>query len=201
MQTKISLLLIDNFDSFTYNLLHLFEKVDAFEIEVIRNNELNTVDAQKYHAIVISPGPGIPNEAGLLMQFINSHKNSIPILGICLGHQALIESFGGTLTNLTQPYHGIKTLIQTNQKDLFCNLPEKFYVGRYHSWVAESRTFPSELECSAVDESGNIMAFSHRNLPIWGMQFHPESILSDFGEEIVNNWFHQLIQFQAKSIN
>lgn len=201
MQTKISLLLIDNFDSFTYNLLHLLEKVDAFEIEVIRNNELNTVDAQKYHAIVISPGPGIPNEAGLLMQFINSHKNSIPILGICLGHQALIELFGGTLTNLTQPYHGIKTLIQTNQKDLFYNLPEKFHVGRYHSWVAESRTFPSELECSAVDESGNIMAFSHRTLPIWGVQFHPESILSDFGEEIVNNWFHQLIQFQAQNIN
>jgi anthranilate synthase component 2 len=199
MQAKNSLLLIDNFDSFTYNLLHLLEKIDAFEIEVIRNNELDRVDAQKYQAIVISPGPGIPNEAGFLMQFIAKHKNSIPILGICLGHQALIEAFGGTLTNLTQPYHGIKTLIQTNQKDLFYQLPEKFHVGRYHSWVADRVTFPAELEITAIDESKNIMAFSHKSKPIWGLQFHPESILSDFGEEIVNNWLVQLTQLRSQS--
>lgn len=195
---KTHILLIDNFDSFTFNLVHLIEKVSDVSIDVVRNNELLNLDVNRFDAIVISPGPGIPNEAGQLMTFISQNIQFKPFLGVCLGHQAIAETFGAKLTNLDFPFHGVKSEIHTNQKGIFENLPSCFHVARYHSWVVDSDAFPTELEVTAIDNDQHIMAFQHQTKPITGIQFHPESILSDFSLEMMHNWVNQINQTEIQ---
>lgn len=191
---KTQILLIDNFDSFTYNLVHLIEKLNDVQVDVFRNNHLIEIDVEAYDAIIISPGPGIPEEAGQLMPFIHQHILSKPFLGVCLGHQAIAQAFGGKLTNINFPFHGVKSEIATNQKGIFESLPSSFHVARYHSWVVDTDAFPTELEVTATDSAQHIMAFQHQTKPITGIQFHPESILSDFSLEMMQNWINQINQ-------
>ncbi len=189
-------LLVDNYDSFTYNLFHLLEKVcDDAEIKVIRNDEVAIEEAESYDAIIFSPGPGVPSEAGIMPELINRYKAIIPLLGVCLGHQAIAESYGYELRNLDTVYHGVSSELRvTDGNDkLFDHLPERFSVGRYHSWVVNDKT-DGELVITARSADGEIMAFRHKTLPIFSVQFHPESILSEFGEQLIRNWYQAVIQ-------
>lgn len=181
------LLIIDNFDSFTYNIHHLLIKCGASSVDVVRNNEINFDSILGYDAVVLSPGPGIPSEAGQLMAAISFSMEKIPILGICLGHQAIAEFFGGSLINLKKVYHGEQSLINLDNDELFHGIPNKIRVGRYHSWAVDSR-LSNELRIIAKDEFETIMAIKHKTFPVYGIQFHPESILTEYAEEIVTNW-------------
>ena len=182
-------LVIDNYDSFTYNLVHLINECGQ-EAVVWRNDKFKLEDVDSFDKILLSPGPGIPKEAGLLLEVISEYGNTKSILGICLGQQAIAEVFGGQLFNLEKPVHGVASEIQVTNKDelLFQGVPERFMAGRYHSWAVSSEGFPSELEVTAIDKSGVIMALSHKKLAVKGVQFHPESILSEYGKIIINNW-------------
>lgn len=182
-------LVIDNYDSFTYNLVHLINECGR-EAEVWRNDKFKIEDVSSYDKILLSPGPGIPSEAGLLLELIRTYSSTKSILGVCLGQQAIAEVFGGQLFNLEKPVHGVASTIQvtSNEELLFKGVPERFLAGRYHSWAVSSDGFPSELEVTAIDEAGVIMALSHRSLDVRGVQFHPESILSEHGKTIVDNW-------------
>lgn len=185
------ILVVDNYDSFTYNLVHLIEKITDIPPTVVYNNQINLAEVNYYDKIILSPGPGIPEEAGLLITLINQYAHKKPILGVCLGHQAIAVAFGGSLINLTNVYHGVSTQMhihQTNQHYLFNNLPSTLEVGRYHSWVVNKNTLPENFEITATDDDGNIMALQHQLLPLVGVQFHPESILTPFGENILRNW-------------
>lgn len=186
------ILVIDNYDSFTYNLVHILESFDGVEVTVVKNDEVDFEAMDGFHKVVLSPGPGIPSEAGLLMPFLARFAESKPILGVCLGHQAIAEHFGGTLVNLSKVYHGIATLCQVQSgfegKGLFAGLPTEFEIGRYHSWVASQENFPHVLAVTAVDESGLVMAFQHKTLPVTGVQFHPESVLTPQGKQMLENW-------------
>lgn len=185
----MKVLVLDNYDSFTYNLVHLAEKVSDAEIEVYRNDEIKLEEVGKYDKILLSPGPGLPKESGILCDVIREYSGKKSILGVCLGLQAIGECFGGKLRNLEKVYHGIATPVKVISDDLlFQGLPVEFNAGRYHSWVIDNREFPSRLEVTAVDENGLIMAARHRSLDVRGVQFHPESILSEFGEEMMRNW-------------
>ena len=190
------ILIFDNYDSFTYNLVHLVEKILHEKVEVFRNDQIVLGDIKKFDRIILSPGPGIPSEAGLLLQVIKEYASSKPILGVCLGHQAIGEVFGATLVNLSTVYHGVATKIKvksqksTNKKDLFNELPEEIEVGRYHSWIVSDENFPEELEITARDENGYIMALQHKNYDVQGVQFHPESVLTPQGEKIMRNWLN-----------
>ncbi|MBS1639201.1 MAG: aminodeoxychorismate/anthranilate synthase component II [Bacteroidetes bacterium] len=203
----MKILIFDNYDSFTYNLVHLVEKILNEKVEVFRNNEIALEEAKKYDKIILSPGPGIPSEAGLLLPLIKEYASTKPILGVCLGHQAIGEAFGGTLTNLSTVFHGVATKIQIgNRKSeveknnnsqfsihhsrlgLFNNLPCEIEVGRYHSWVVDKNNFPDELEITAEDDNGFIMALQHKTFDVQGVQFHPESVLTPNGETIMRNW-------------
>lgn len=185
---KKEILVIDNYDSFTYNLVHLLNEC-GFEAEVWRNDKFNMEDLEPYSKILLSPGPGIPSESGLLLDVIREYSPKKSILGICLGLQAITEVFGGKLYNLEKPVHGTATPIRVLKEDLlFRGVPGQFTVGRYHSWAADPRQFPEELEITAVDEHGVIMALSHKQLDVRAVQFHPESILSEYGKELINNW-------------
>ncbi len=187
---KERILMIDNYDSFTYNLVHIVKKF-GYEIDVFRNDKISLEDVGKYSKIMLSPGPGIPSEAGILQEVVRRYAPSKNILGVCLGEQCIGEIFGGKLTNLDKVFHGIATPIKlTNSKDpvLFQDIPETFLVGRYHSWVVDAAGFPEELEITAVDDSGKIMALRHKKYNVRGVQFHPESILTEFGEKILENW-------------
>ncbi len=184
------ILMIDNYDSFTYNLVHIVKKF-GYEIDVYRNDKISLEEVGKYQKIMLSPGPGIPSEAGILQQIVTTYAPTKNILGVCLGEQCIGEIFGGTLTNLDKVFHGIATPITlVNSKDpvLFDAIPESFSVGRYHSWVVDTKDFPEELEITAVDASGKIMALKHRKYNVRGVQFHPESILTEHGEKILENW-------------
>ncbi|MGN6395895.1 MAG: anthranilate synthase component II [Mucilaginibacter sp.] len=184
------ILIIDNYDSFTYNLVHLVNEI-GLECEVWRNDKFNISDVEKYDRIVLSPGPGIPREAGLLMEVIEKYSPVKSIFGVCLGQQAIAEVFGGKLYNLSQPMHGIATPIKVTDKDepLFKNLPESFKVGRYHSWVVDEDGLPDVLKVTAIDETDNsLMAISHKQYDVRGVQFHPESVLTEFGKEMMKNW-------------
>lgn len=187
----MKLLVFDNYDSFTYNLVHLVKKVSKdIEVDVYRNDEIPLKKVAAYDKIILSPGPGVPKEAGLLLPLINEYAAKKPILGVCLGHQAIGEAFGGTLVNLTTVYHGVSTsckLLDVENK-LFDGLPEQITIGRYHSWVIEEKNFPEELEITAVDENGYIMALRHKTYNVTGVQFHPESVLTPDGETIMRNW-------------
>lgn len=182
-------LVIDNYDSFTYNLVHLINECGR-EAVVWRNDKFKIEDVEAFDKILLSPGPGIPEEAGLLLEVISKYSNTKSILGICLGQQAIAEIFGGQLFNLEKPVHGVASKIKVTDKNelLFRGVPERFMAGRYHSWAVSSEGFPSELEVTAIDESGVIMALSHKTLAVKGVQFHPESILSEYGKIIINNW-------------
>ena len=186
------ILVFDNYDSFTYNLVHLVEKLLQQKVEVHRNDRIPLEKIKGYDKIILSPGPGIPEEAGLLLPLIKEYAASKSILGVCLGHQAIGQAFGGRLVNLSSVYHGVATPIRiTGKMDLFEGLPAELEVGRYHSWVVSDEGFPAELEVTARDENNFIMALRHRTLDIQGVQFHPESVLTPQGEQILKNWLKQ----------
>ncbi len=185
-----NILIIDNYDSFTYNLVHLVNEL-GLECTVWRNDQFNIDDVDAFDKIILSPGPGIPSEAGLLLQVIEKYSSSKSIFGVCLGQQAIAEVFGGKLYNLKQPMHGIATPIKvTDEKErLFLGLPQSFKVGRYHSWVVDEKAIPDTLTVTAIDEEDNfIMALRHKEYDVRGVQFHPESILTEFGKEMMANW-------------
>lgn len=190
------ILVFDNYDSFTYNLVHLVEKITHTKVDVYRNDQIPLENVKAYDKIILSPGPGIPEEAGLLLPLIKEYAATKSILGVCLGHQAIGEAFGGTLTNLSTVFHGVATPIQiknsTNKKlnGVLNDLPERIEVGRYHSWVVNKEGFPAELEITAEDETGMIMALQHKTYDVQGVQFHPESVLTPMGEKILRNWLN-----------
>ena len=190
----MKILVFDNYDSFTYNLVHLVEKITHEKVDVFRNDKIALEEVKKYDKIILSPGPGIPEEAGLLLPLIKEYAASKPILGVCLGHQAIGQAFGGTLNNLTSVYHGVATKINTlknNKKSdnyIFQNMPGELEVGRYHSWVVSRENFPSDLEITAEDDNGFIMGLQHKTYDVQGVQFHPESVLTPDGERLMRNW-------------
>lgn len=180
--------IIDNYDSFTYNLAHLVKELGA-EVDVLRNDKFELEELEKYDKIILSPGPGIPEEAGLLLEVIRTYAGRKPILGVCLGEQAIGQAFGGKLTNLSEVFHGIQTNVKIKNKDyIFSGLPTEIPVGRYHSWVVDTDGFPEELVITAISPEGQIMALKHREYDVHGIQFHPESVLTPDGKQIVGNW-------------
>ena len=182
------IVIIDNYDSFTYNLAHLVKELGA-EVDVLRNDKFELEELEKYDKIILSPGPGIPEEAGLLLEVIRTYAGRKPILGVCLGEQAIGQVFGGKLTNLSEVFHGIQTNVKIKNKDyIFDGLPTKIPVGRYHSWVVDTDGFPEELVITAISPEGQIMALRHRKYDVHGIQFHPESVLTPDGKQIVGNW-------------
>ncbi len=184
----MKIVIIDNYDSFTYNLSHLVKALGA-DVTVYRNDQFKLSDLQQFDKIILSPGPGIPTEAGLLMDVIAEYKGKKPILGVCLGHQAIGESFGGTLTNLSDVFHGVQTDIDITVDDyVFAGLNKRIPVGRYHSWVVDAKGFPADLEITAVSEEGQVMALRHKTFDIRGIQFHPESVLTPDGKQMIKNW-------------
>jgi anthranilate synthase component 2 len=206
----VNVLVFDNYDSFTYNLVHLVEKILGKKPDVYRNDEIPLEDVARYDKIILSPGPGLPSEAGLLLPLIKEYASSKSILGVCLGHQAIGEAFGGKLVNLSSVFHGVATPVtivkhemsdkngtqisskpHASSPDLFQDLPETIAVGRYHSWVVADEAFPDSLEITARDEAGLIMALAHKEYDVQGVQFHPESVLTPHGEIILRNWLKQ----------
>jgi anthranilate synthase component 2 len=190
----MKILVFDNYDSFTYNLVHLVEKITHEKVEVHRNDQLPLEKVKDFDKIILSPGPGIPEEAGLLLPLIKEYASSKSILGVCLGHQAIGQAFGGALINLSTVFHGVATKIEIRSQEsgvrsrLFDDLPNEFEVGRYHSWVVSKENFPEELEITAEDENGMIMGLQHKTFDVQGVQFHPESVLTPRGEDILRNW-------------
>lgn len=190
----MKLLVFDNYDSFTYNLVHLVEKLIHVKVDVYRNDQIALEQVKDYDKIILSPGPGIPVEAGLLLPLIKEYAATKSILGVCLGHQAIGEAFGGQLINLSTVYHGVATPVKVlndgaqPKSYLFNGLPQEIEVGRYHSWVVSKDGFPAELEITAEDESGMIMGLQHKSYDVQGVQFHPESVLTPKGEAIIKNW-------------
>ena len=180
--------IIDNYDSFTYNLSHLVKELGA-EVCVVRNDRFNLDDIDAFDKIILSPGPGIPSEAGLLLDVIRRYAGRKPILGVCLGHQAIGEAFGGTLENLSEVFHGVATPCHIIAEDpLFQGLSKDIEIGRYHSWVVSRENFPDCLEITAVSDEGQVMALRHRTMEIHGIQFHPESVLTPEGRIIIQNF-------------
>jgi len=207
MSNNLRILVFDNYDSFTYNLVHLVEKILHYKVEVYRNDQIPLEKVKEYDKIILSPGPGIPVEAGLLLPLIKEYASSKSILGVCLGHQAIGEAFGGKLVNLSTVYHGVATPVRIvsseslvlsganspltthhSRPKLFEGLPEIIEVGRYHSWVVSKENFPEELEITAEDDNGYIMGLQHKTYDVRGVQFHPESVLTPKGEDILRNW-------------
>jgi len=211
------ILVFDNYDSFTYNLVQLVERIMHQKVDVYRNDQIPLEKVKEYDKIILSPGPGIPVEAGLLLPLIKEYASSKSILGVCLGHQAIGEAFGGKLVNLSEVYHGVATpvrLVSRESSDvsresavgnrqsavggrnsslithhsLFKNMPDVFEAGRYHSWIVSDENFPEELEITARDENNFIMALQHKTYDVQGVQFHPESVLTPRGEDILKNW-------------
>lgn len=186
------LLVFDNYDSFTYNLVHCIREIGFSNVDVYRNDEIALEEINKYDLILLSPGPGLPEESGILKELIRTYSKTKKIMGVCLGHQAIGEVFGADLINLDQVYHGVSTYVNIldSSELLFKELPTRFKIGRYHSWVVDQKHFPECLKITAVDEEGQIMALRHRDYDVCGVQFHPESILTDYGKEIINNWLN-----------
>ncbi len=186
------ILIFDNYDSFTYNLVHAVKSLGYNEVDVIRNDKIDLSSVAQYDKIILSPGPGLPEEAGLLLPLIEQYAKTKSILGVCLGHQAIGEVFGARLENIPFVFHGVQTPAQIIAEDyLFTGLPEKIMVGRYHSWIVSKENFPPELEITAVDEESDIMALKHKHLDVHGVQFHPESILTPEGLMIIQNFLKQ----------
>lgn len=186
----MKILVFDNYDSFTYNLVQMIEQIVGEPVDVYRNDKISLAAIDQYDKIILSPGPGIPEEAGLLLEVIKTYAPKKSMLGVCLGQQAIAEAFGGSLINLTEIYHGVATTAKITQPDalLFKNLPDEIEVGRYHSWAVNPEDFPEELEITAVDEDGMIMAVQHKEYDVHAVQFHPESILTPQGRAILQNF-------------
>ncbi len=207
LQTKISkILILDNYDSFTYNLVDYVKEIVGFEatdnvsdkisVDVFRNDEITLEEVEKYTTIVLSPGAGVPSQAGIMLELIKKYAPTKNILGVCLGHQAIGEAFGATLQNLEKVYHGVESEIQIidNEdiifKNIFKNNQQKFIVGRYHSWVVSPDNFPECLKIVAIDKNGQIMALRHKIFNVFGVQFHPESIMTPQGKQMMRNFFN-----------
>jgi anthranilate synthase component 2 len=186
----MKILVVDNYDSFVYNLVHILHNLGVEHVDVYKNDKIDLKSVERYDKILLSPGPGIPKEAGIMPQIIKQYAATKSILGICLGHQAIAEAFNGSLTNLQNPLHGVSSLIKSTKKDyLFQDVPTSFTVGHYHSWVVNPE-LPYELEALAVDTNANIMALRHKNYDVRGLQFHPESILTEHGVKLIENWIN-----------
>ena len=184
----MKVVIIDNYDSFTYNLSHLVKELGA-EVTVVRNDQFELPDLEQYSKIILSPGPGIPSEAGLLLDVIRTYAGKKPILGVCLGHQAIGEVFGAKLENLSDVFHGVATPCHIIADDpIFSGLERYITIGRYHSWVVSRESLPDCLEITAVSDEGQIMALRHRELNVRGIQFHPESVLTPDGRKMLQNW-------------
>ena len=186
----MKILILDNYDSFTYNLVHMVEKITGNFPAVFRNDEISIADVGSYDMIMLSPGPGIPDEAGILKDVIKTYAGIKPIFGVCLGLQAITEVFGGKIINLEDVFHGVATEMKVTDKNatIFKGVPETFLAARYHSWAATDEGFPEEIQVTARDEDGLIQAIEHKIFPISAVQFHPESILTDVGEQLVTNF-------------
>ena len=185
----MNILIFDNYDSFTYNLFYLVKELGYKDVEVHRNDRIGLDEVERFDKIILSPGPGIPSETAGLLPLIRRFSPYKSILGVCLGHQAITEAFGGRLINLKSVYHGVATPIRiVAEHRIFADLPETFEVGRYHSWIADTNSFPEELEITAVDEEGQIMALRHRIFDVNGVQFHPESVLTPLGKNILERF-------------
>jgi anthranilate synthase component II len=186
----MKILMLDNYDSFTYNLVHYLEACgDDIEVTVKRNDHISIDAVAEFDAIVLSPGPGLPKDAGIMPQLIMTYATQKPILGICLGHQAIGEAFDCRLENLKKVYHGLGIATHIISEDiLFTHLPKTIITGRYHSWVIDKQSISKDLIITATDEQGEIMAMRHQTLPIHSVQFHPESILTEHGQSMIQNW-------------
>ena len=186
----MKILVLDNYDSFTYNLVQYLEEIPNCKVDVFRNNEISLKEVEKYDKIVLSPGPGIPDEAGIMKQLIEEYADKKPIFGVCLGLQAIAEVFGGKIKNMNKVYHGIATTMEVKieKEILFKDIPKKFKAGRYHSWLVENKGLPNILQITVEDEESNIMALSHKKFNVKGVQFHPESILTKHGRKIIENF-------------
>ncbi len=197
----MEILVLDNYDSFTYNLVQYVHELADHSITVFRNDEISVDAVGKYECIILSPGPGLPKDAGIMPELIRTWAGKIPILGVCLGHQAIGECFGGSLQNLAKVYHGVSTTIKTTSafEDLWKDLPSEFEIGRYHSWVINKNALPDTLTCIAIDDQGEIMAVKHQTFPVWGVQFHPESILTPRGKDILKNFLSLSESFIARA--
>lgn len=186
---SIKILLFDNYDSFTYNLVHAIKSLGYENVDVYRNDKIELSQIDLYDKIILSPGPGLPSEAGIMMEVIKKYAGKKSILGVCLGHQAIAEVFGAKLENIPTVFHGVQTAIKIMKEDyLFAGLPNEILAGRYHSWIVSKSDFPDELEVTAVDKAGNIMALKHKTLDLHGVQFHPESMLTPDGVQIIQNF-------------
>lgn len=186
------IVIIDNYDSFTYNLAHLVRELGA-AVTVFRNDQFELPQLEAFDKIILSPGPGIPSEAGLLLDVIRTYAGRKPMLGVCLGHQAIGEVFGGKLSNLSDVYHGVATngtVLDHSATSLFAGLPDRITIGRYHSWVVSKEGFPDCLEITAESDEGQIMGLRHRDYDIQGIQFHPESVLTPDGRQMIANWLN-----------
>lgn len=188
---KKPVLVIDNYDSFTYNLVHLINEV-GYEVVVWRNDKFDINDVDQFDKILLSPGPGIPEEAGLLLAVIKKYAATKSIFGVCLGQQAIAEAFGGQLLNLGRPMHGVATPITVTdgEESLFWDCPQTINVGRYHSWVVSQEGFPASLKITALDHKNEVMALRHKEFDVRGVQFHPESILTEYGKQMMENWLN-----------
>jgi anthranilate synthase component 2 len=190
----MKILILDNYDSFTYNLVHMVEKITGNYPAVFRNDEISIEDVNNYDVIMLSPGPGIPDEAGILKDVIKTYAGVKPIFGVCLGLQAITEVFGGKIINLDNVFHGVATEMKVTDKNaiIFKDVPETFLAARYHSWAATDEGFPEEIQVTARDEDGLIQAIEHKIFPISAVQFHPESILTDVGEQLLRNFINSI---------
>ena len=191
--SKSKVLVFDNYDSFTYNLVQIIERILDQKVDVIRNDKITLEEVGAYDKIILSPGPGIPEEAGILLDLIKEYAPTKSILGVCLGQQAIAEAFGGSLINLSEIFHGVATTTEIIKENtiVFKGITSGLEVGRYHSWAVNPENFPEELEITAVDKDGMIMALQHKTYDVHGVQFHPESILTPEGETIIKNFLLQ----------
>ena len=186
----IKILILDNYDSFTYNLVWYLEKITGTRPDVFRNDKITVEEVDRYDKILLSPGPGLPREAGILCDIVRTYYSAKSIFGVCLGLQAIGEVFGGKLENLDDVFHGVATPVNilTKKEKIFRGLPQTFSAGRYHSWVVSNDGLPACFEKTAVDDSGRIMGLAHKKYDVRGVQFHPESIMTDYGMDILKNW-------------
>ena len=185
----MKILVFDNYDSFTYNLVQIIEQIIGEKVDVFRNDQIPLENIEKYDKIILSPGPGIPEEAGILLELIKKYAPTKSIFGVCLGQQAIAEAFGGSLINLSEIYHGVATESnQIKEHSIFKNLPKTLEVGRYHSWAVNPENFPEELEITSIDNNGMIMSLKHKTYDVHAVQYHPESILTPNGREILENF-------------
>ncbi|MCW3804383.1 anthranilate synthase component II [Plebeiibacterium marinum] len=189
------ILVFDNYDSFTYNLVHYIEEIVGYKVDVFRNDQIPLEEIDKYDKILLSPGPGIPKDAGVLIPLIQKYGATKSIMGVCLGHQAIVEAFGGSISNLSKVYHGVATPIEitTDSEILFKDVPKTVNVGRYHSWVVNEEDLPDCFVITSRDEEGKIMGVHHKDFDVRGVQFHPESILTEHGKKMMENWLQDSI--------